>query len=62
MYHPAAFSLAQITADFPVLFVQCTLFSVVIYWMTGLKHTAAAFFTFWVILFTVTLVSYYTSE
>ncbi|RLL94069.1 hypothetical protein CFD26_101712 [Aspergillus turcosus] len=55
MYHPAAFSLAQITADFPVLFVQCTLFSVVIYWMTGLKHTAAAFFTFWVILFTVTL-------
>lgn len=56
MYHPAAFSLAQITADFPVLLFQCTIFSVVIYWMSGLKATAAAFFTFWAILFTTTLV------
>ncbi|OQE36143.1 hypothetical protein PENCOP_c012G00764 [Penicillium coprophilum] len=55
MYHPAAFSLAQIMADFPVLLFQCTIFSVVIYWMSGLKHTAAAFFTFWIILFTTTL-------
>jgi ABC-type multidrug transport system permease subunit len=59
MYHPAAFCLAQITADFPVLLFQCTIFSVVIYWMVGLKHTAAAFFTFWAILFTTTLVSTY---
>jgi hypothetical protein len=57
MYHPAAFCLAQITADFPVLLFQCSIFSVVIYWMSGLKHTAAAFFTFWIILFTTTLVS-----
>ncbi|OQD80303.1 hypothetical protein PENANT_c037G10701 [Penicillium antarcticum] len=55
MYHPAAFCLAQITADFPVLLFQCSIFSVVIYWMSGLKHTAAAFFTFWIILFTTTL-------
>ncbi|OKP13964.1 Brefeldin A resistance protein [Penicillium subrubescens] len=55
MYHPAAFCLAQITADFPVLLFQCTIFSIVIYWMVGLKHTAAAFFTFWAILFTTTL-------
>jgi hypothetical protein len=57
MYHPAAFCLSQITADFPVLLFQCSIFSVVIYWMSGLKHTAAAFFTFWIILFTTTLVS-----
>ena len=56
-YHPAAFCLAQITADFPVLLFQCTIFSVVLYWMVGLKATAAAFFTFWIILFTTTLVS-----
>ncbi|KAJ5760456.1 hypothetical protein N7520_007612 [Penicillium odoratum] len=55
MYHPAAFCLAQITADFPVLLFQCSIFSIVIYWMVGLKHTAAAFFTFWAILFTTTL-------
>lgn len=57
MYHPAAFCLAQIAADFPVLLIQCSVFSIVIYWMSGLRHTAAAFWTFWVILFTVTLVS-----
>ena len=56
MHHPAAFCLAQITADFPVLLFQCTIFSVVIYWMVGLKHTAAAFFTFWATLFITTLV------
>ncbi|PGH13712.1 hypothetical protein AJ80_06217 [Polytolypa hystricis UAMH7299] len=55
MYHPAAFCLAQITADFPVILFQCSLFSVVIYWMSALKHTAAAFFTFWAIMFTTTL-------
>ncbi|KAE8423502.1 ABC-2 type transporter-domain-containing protein [Aspergillus pseudocaelatus] len=55
MYHPAAFCLAQIAADFPVLLIQCSVFSIVIYWMSGLRHTAAAFWTFWVILFTVTL-------
>ncbi|CAK7204324.1 ATP-binding cassette transporter snq2 [Sporothrix eucalyptigena] len=55
MHHPAAFCLAQITADVPVLLFQCTIFAVVIYWMVGLKHTAAAFFTFWAILFTTTL-------
>ncbi|CAK7244663.1 MAG: ATP-binding cassette transporter snq2 [Sporothrix thermara] len=55
MHHPAAFCLAQIMADVPVLLFQCTIFGVVIYWMVGLKHTAAAFFTFWAILFTTTL-------
>lgn len=57
MYHPAAFSLAQIMADIPVLLFQCTIFAVVIYWMSNLKHTAAAFFTFWIILFSTILVN-----
>ncbi|PYH45898.1 pleiotropic drug resistance protein, ABC superfamily [Aspergillus saccharolyticus JOP 1030-1] len=55
LYHPAAYCLAQITADLPVLLVQCGLFSVILYWMVGLKATAAAFFTFCAILFTTTL-------
>ncbi|KAJ5160816.1 uncharacterized protein N7482_007820, partial [Penicillium canariense] len=55
MYHPAAFCLGQITADFPVLLFQSTIFSVVIYWMVGLKHTAESFFIFWAILFSTTL-------
>ncbi|KAL4897880.1 ABC-2 type transporter-domain-containing protein [Aspergillus ambiguus] len=55
LYHPAAFCLAQITADFPVLLFQCTIFAIVMYFMVGLKVDAGAFFTFWAILFTTTL-------
>ncbi|KAL1892603.1 ATP-binding cassette transporter snq2 [Sporothrix stenoceras] len=55
MHHPAAFCIAQITADIPVLLFQCSIFAVVIYWMVGLKQTAQAFFIFWSILFTTTL-------
>lgn len=51
LYHPAAFCLAQIAADLPLLFVQVTLWSVPAYWMTGLQGTASAFFTFWAIIF-----------
>ncbi|KAJ5907467.1 hypothetical protein N7495_000149 [Penicillium taxi] len=55
MHHPSVSCLAQIAADIPVLLFQCTIFAIVIYWMAGLKHTAAAFFTFWAILFIITL-------
>lgn len=56
MYHPAAFCIAQITADFPLLFIQVTVFSVVLYFMVGLKATAAAFFTFWFFLYVTSIV------
>jgi ABC-type multidrug transport system permease subunit/ABC-type multidrug transport system ATPase subunit len=56
LYHPAAFCIAQITADIPVIFFQVSVFSVVLYFMVGLKSTAGAFFTFWVIVFTTTIV------
>ena len=51
LYHPAAFCIAQITADIPVLLFQVSIFSIVLYFMVGLKMTAGAFFTFWVIVF-----------
>jgi ABC-type multidrug transport system ATPase subunit/ABC-type multidrug transport system permease subunit len=46
LYHPAAFVIAQIVADLPILMFQVGHFSIVLYWMVGLKATAAAFFTF----------------
>ncbi|KAH4116313.1 hypothetical protein HBH47_169040 [Parastagonospora nodorum] len=55
-YHPAAFCFAQIAADIPILFFQVTTFVVVIYWMTALKATAAAFFTNWFITYVATFV------
>ena len=46
LYHPAAFVIAQVVADLPILMFQVGHFSIVLYWMVGLKATAAAFFTF----------------
>ena len=54
-HHPAAFCIAQIAADIPVAIFQISIFSLVLYFMTGLTATAGAFFTFWIIVFTVTL-------
>jgi ATP-binding cassette subfamily G (WHITE) protein 2 (SNQ2) len=54
-YHPAAFCLAQIAADIPVLLFQISHFSVVMYFMVGLKADAGAFFTYFVVLFAATM-------
>lgn len=55
LYHPAAFCIAQIAADIPVLLFQISHFGIVLYFMVGLKTTAGAFFTFWIINFAVTM-------
>lgn len=57
MYHPAAFCIAQITADIPVILLQVSMFSVVLYFMAGLERSASAFFSYWVILVAMTMVS-----
>ncbi|USP78023.1 multidrug resistance CDR2 protein [Curvularia clavata] len=51
LHYPAAWVLAQIAADIPVALFQWSHFGIVLYFMVGLKTTAAAFFTFWVIVF-----------
>ncbi|KAL4864413.1 hypothetical protein BDV12DRAFT_176176 [Aspergillus spectabilis] len=54
-YHPAAFCIAQIAADIPVLFFQVTIFALPLYFMVGLEMSAGAFFTFWVLVFATTM-------
>ncbi|GLB11200.1 hypothetical protein AtubIFM57258_007620 [Aspergillus tubingensis] len=54
-YHPAAFCIAQITADIPVLLFQISVFSIVVYFMVGLTMSASAFFTYWILVFTATM-------
>lgn len=56
-FHPAAFCIAQITADIPVLLFQVSVFSLVVYFMVGLTMSASAFFTYWILVFTATMVS-----
>jgi ABC-type multidrug transport system permease subunit len=50
LHYPVAFVLAQIAADIPIMLFQWSHFGIIIYFMVGLKTTAAAFFTFWIIV------------
>ncbi|KAJ5524367.1 ABC multidrug transporter atrF [Penicillium frequentans] len=54
-FHPAAFCLAQITADIPVLLFQVSMFGLVVYFMVGLTMSAGGFFTYWVVVFATTM-------
>jgi ABC-type multidrug transport system ATPase subunit len=54
-FHPAAFCIAQITADIPLILFQVSTFGVILYFMVGFTATAAAFFTYWVILVATTM-------
>lgn len=54
-FHPAAFCLAQIAADLPIILFQITIFSLPMYFLAGLTMSAGAFFTYWVILFAITM-------
>lgn len=53
-YHPAAFCIAQIAADIPVILFQISTFSLILYFMAGLTMDAGAFFTFWIIVVSIT--------
>lgn len=57
LFHPAAFCLAQIAADIPVLIFQVSIFTLPVYFMVGLEMSAGAFFTYWVVVFATTMVS-----
>ncbi|RAK81560.1 putative ABC multidrug transporter [Aspergillus fijiensis CBS 313.89] len=54
-FHPAAFCIAQIAADIPMVLIQITVFGIIIYFMVGLTSSAAAFFTYWIMLFATTM-------
>lgn len=54
LFHPAAFCIAQIAADVPVLLFQVSQFTIVIYFMVGLGASAGNFFTAWLIILATT--------
>ncbi|CAO3650950.1 unnamed protein product [Mucor hiemalis] len=55
LYRPSAFYLAQVVMDIPYALVQVLLFEICAYFMMGLKLTAGAFFSFFVILFFINM-------
>ncbi|KAJ5771410.1 uncharacterized protein N7511_003461 [Penicillium nucicola] len=54
-YRPTAFAIANAITDIPVVVVQVTCFSLILYFMAALQMDAGRFFTFWIIVIILTL-------
>ncbi|EGG25223.1 hypothetical protein DFA_03471 [Cavenderia fasciculata] len=46
LYRPAAYHIAQVVTDLPIIFAQVFLFSIIAYFMFGLQYRADQFFIF----------------
>lgn len=57
-YRPAAYALAQLAADVPVVFIQVACFDIVIYFLTNLARTPGQFFINFFVLYVVTMSMY----
>ncbi|CAG8947101.1 unnamed protein product [Penicillium salamii] len=54
-YRPTAFVIANAITDLPMVMVQISCFSLILYFMAGLQMDAGRFFTFWIILIAYSL-------
>ncbi|KAJ5296249.1 uncharacterized protein N7443_007142 [Penicillium atrosanguineum] len=54
-YRPTAFCIANAITDVPVVMIQVTSFSLILYFMATLQMDAGRFFTFWIIIIIQTL-------
>ncbi|KAI5475511.1 putative ABC transporter superfamily membrane protein Pdr11p [Pseudohyphozyma bogoriensis] len=52
-YNPAAFAVAQMLSDAPIYALQTIIFTSIFYFLVGLEKSAAPFFTFFFVIFTV---------
>lgn len=53
--HPFTEALASSVSDLPVKILRCSIFSVILYFMTNLRREASAFFVFYLFLLTAVL-------
>ena len=54
-HHPAAWCLAQIVTDIPILLFQVSVFSLIVYFMVGLTTSAESFFIYWFVILSATM-------
>ncbi|KAL2012125.1 hypothetical protein VTN00DRAFT_4843 [Thermoascus crustaceus] len=57
-YRPSAYALAQVVVDVPLVFIQVTIFNLIVYFMSNLSRTASQFFISLLFLFTLTMTMY----
>lgn len=54
-YRPTAFCIANAIMDIPIVLIQVTCFSLILYFMGGMQQDAGKFFTFWIVVVANTL-------
>ncbi|CCG82129.1 putative ABC transporter [Taphrina deformans PYCC 5710] len=57
-YRPAAYALAQVVADVPIIFFQVAAFDLVIYFLSHLQYTPSQFFINYLFLYICTMSMY----
>ena len=57
-YRPAAYALAQLATDIPIIFVQVSCFDLVVYFLTNLSRTPSQFFINFLVLYITTMTMY----
>ncbi|EAW06570.1 putative ABC transporter [Aspergillus clavatus NRRL 1] len=57
-YRPSAYALAQVVVDVPLVFIQVTLFELIVYFMSNLARTASQFFISFLFIFILTMTMY----
>ncbi|KAH8704355.1 ABC-2 type transporter-domain-containing protein [Phaeosphaeriaceae sp. PMI808] len=57
-YRPAAYAIAQTVLDVPLLFIQVTIFNLIVYFMSGLQRTAVRFLITNLFLYILTMTVY----
>jgi ABC-type multidrug transport system permease subunit len=55
MYRPSAYLMAQTIGDLPIFFVQIVIFTLIIYFMTGLQNDPGLYFTLLLFTYVTTL-------
>ncbi|KAJ5956072.1 hypothetical protein N7501_010351 [Penicillium viridicatum] len=57
-YRPAAYALAQVVVDVPLVFIQVVLFDIIVYFMANLARTPSQFFINLLFIFILTMTMY----
>ncbi|KAL2871009.1 putative ABC transporter [Aspergillus lucknowensis] len=57
-YRPSAYAVAQVVVDIPIIFVQVTIFELIVYFMANLSRTPSQFFINFLFIFTLTMTMY----
>ncbi|KAJ0419394.1 ABC-2 type transporter-domain-containing protein [Aspergillus carlsbadensis] len=57
-YRPSAYAVAQVLVDVPIIFIQVTLFQVIVYFMSNLQRTPSQFFISFLFIFILAMTMY----